>query len=82
MLEVESVELADLPYLLCRGGNRLVVSDREYHFCRAALHDLMHYESRQIIEQVRIIDTHNHLGGRRRGGQRLDHSLQATERCQ
>jgi hypothetical protein len=47
---VEPVELGDRPDLLDRGGNRCTVSDGEYHLRRAALHDLVHYEGRQIIE--------------------------------
>ena len=75
-LQVEPVELADLPYLLYRGGNRFTVTNGENHFCRAALHDLMHDECRQIVEQMHVIDTHHHRGARRCGRQRLDHPPQ------
>ena len=43
-------------------GIGFTVSDGEYHLRRAPLHDLMHHERRQVIEQVYVIDAHDHLG--------------------
>jgi hypothetical protein len=84
---IASVKLASRPYLLYCGRNRLTVSNGEYDFRRAPLHDLMHYEGRQIIEQVRVIDTQDNPGGRGCRSQRLNHSPQQlkgvgdTRRC-
>ena len=58
----EPVELGDLPDLLDRGGNRCTVSEGEYHLRGTALHDLMQHERRQVIQQVYVIDAHDHLG--------------------
>ena len=80
-LQVEPVELATLPYLLYRGGNRFTVANGEHHFRRAALHDLLHNECRQVIEQMHVIDTHHHRGAGGCGSQRLDHPAAPTERC-
>ena len=63
-LQIESVELADLPDLLYRSGNRLTVADGEDHFRRAPLHDLLHNECRQIIEQVYVVDSQHHRRSR------------------
>ena len=51
-------------------------SNGENQFRRVALHDLVHNEYRQIVEQMYVIDTHHHRGARRCGRQRLDHSPQ------
>ncbi len=80
LLHVDPIELADLPYLLYRSGNRLTVTQREDHLRRAALHDLMHDERRQIVEQVHVVDTEDDLAGRWRCRQRLDHPLQQLNR--
>lgn len=72
-LEVESVELPALPYLLDCGGNRFAVSNSEDHLCRASLRDLMNNEGGQIIKQMSVVDSHHDAGAGGRGGQRFDH---------
>ena len=72
-LQIEPVELAGLPQFLCPSGNRFTVTHRDHHFRGGPLHDLMHNERRQVIEQMHIIDTHHHRGARGGGSQRLDH---------
>ena len=78
-LQVEPVELAGLPQFLCPSGNRFTVTHREHHFGGGPLHDVMHNERRQVIEQVHVIDTHHHRGARGRGSQRLDHAAHQLE---
>ena len=39
----------------------------------------MQNECRQIIEQIRVVNTEHHLHARRRGGQRLDHPADELE---
>ena len=63
-LQIEPVELAGLPQFLCPSGNRFTVTHREHDFRGGPLHDLMHDESRQVIEQVHVIDSHHHRGAR------------------
>ncbi len=72
-LQIEPVELAGLPQFLCPSGNRFTVTHREHDFRGGPLHDLMHDERRQVIEQVHVIDTHHHRGARGGRCQRLDH---------
>jgi hypothetical protein len=66
------VELAGLPQFLCPSRNRFAVTHRDHHFRGGPLHDLMHNERRQVIEQMHIIHTH-HCGAGGGGSQRLDH---------
>ena len=72
-LQIETFELAGLPQFLCPSGNRFTIAHREHQLRGAPLHDLMHNECRQVIEQVHVIDTDHNGPTRGCGSQRLDH---------
>ena len=71
-LQVDPLELSELPKFLYSNGNRLVVPLREQNLGDASLHDLLQHEHRQVIEKVRVVDSDHHRCARRRRGQRFD----------
>ncbi len=71
--KVDPLELAELPKLLYRNRNQLVVPDRQQHLRHASLHDLVQNEHRQVVEQVRVVHPHKDVARRRCRRQRVDH---------
>jgi hypothetical protein len=71
--QIHPVELPEPPKLLHANGNRFVVTLGEEHLGHASLHDLVQHEHRQVVQQVRVVDTDHDRCGRRRRRQRFDH---------
>ena len=73
-LQVQSLELAALPYLVYLGWNAFALTHGEYDLGGLALHDLVQDERRQFVDQMHVVDTEHHSGAWRRGCHRIDHS--------
>lgn len=71
--QVQPVEGVVLPDLTDAVGDRVTVAHRQDHPGRAALHDLVQHERRQVIEQLGVIDDEERRTAGRGGGDRVDH---------